>query len=284
MENALKRGLVSLLIFLILLELVACTSSAIPATPTIPEITATPTIPKISPTSTARTALKATATPVANLRFQVPQEVANFTVNSDGTATIEYFYDFQNDPDSLIDYVDVFIPFQDYSMSDVSADIDGTSLTDFSVSPYVTPGVAIGLGPHSIQSGGSGQVHVIVKNVRDVFYDAGIYKNNLPYAVFIFSPNYFDPYYGHGTTEMTVNLYLPPGVQSSEPTYMEPKSWPGDSTPTSGVASNGLFYYSWRASNSNAFTMYRFGAAFPARLIPAEAIQKMPDDSPESSL
>ncbi len=85
-------------------------------------------------------------------------------------------------------------------------------------------------------------------------------------------------------TDLTVNLFLPPGLKPDEPIYMAPKGWPGDAAPKSGVASNGLAYYSWRSTQGNSFTRYIFGAAFPARLIPAAAILKMPNDFPGSSL
>jgi LysM repeat protein len=212
----------------------------------------------------------------ASLRFQVTQEVVNFYVNADGTATIEYYYNFLNDPGSLIDYVDIGVPNSDYSLSNISADVNGNKIYDITDSPYVTPGVAIGLGTYTIQSGATGQLHVVIANLPNMFYEADISKNNLPYASFNFEPNSFGSEYAHGTTDMAVNLYLPPGVQNDEPTYIPPKGWPGQSAPTTGVASNGLSYYSWRTSNANAYTAYQFGATFPARLIPSSAVQKKP--------
>src|SRR5512135_1626033 len=106
----------------------------------------------------------------ATLRFEVTQEVVNFYANSNGTATIEYFYNFLNDPGSLIDFVDIGAPNESYSLSNVSADVNGTKITDISESPYVKPGVAIGLGSHSIQSGATGTLHVVFANVPNMFY------------------------------------------------------------------------------------------------------------------
>ncbi len=212
----------------------------------------------------------------ANLRFQVTQEVVNFYVNSNGTATIEYYYNFLNDPGSLIDYVDIGVPNSNYSLGNVSADVNGDKLTDISASPYVNPGVAIGLGSHTIQSGATGQLHVVIANVPNMFYEADTSKNNLPYASFNFTPNSFGSQYAYSTTDLTVNIFLPPEIQSDEPTYITPKGWPGNSAPTTGVASNGLSYYSWRTSNANAYSTYQFGATFPAKLIPASTVQKKP--------
>ncbi len=212
----------------------------------------------------------------ATLRFQVTQEVVNLYLNSNGTATVEYFYNFANDPGSLIDYVDIGVPTSNYSLSNVSADVNGNKLTDITESPYVKPGVAIGLGAYTIQSGGTGQLHVVIQNVQNFFYEADTSKNNQAYASFNFTPNSFGSDFVHGPTDLAVNIYLPPGVQSDQPIYFPPKGWPGNSAPTTGVADNGLSYYSWRVSNANASTTYQFGGAFPASLIPAGTIQKKP--------
>ncbi len=215
----------------------------------------------------------------ASYSFQVTQEVVNFAANSDGTATIEYFYNFLNDPGAAaIDYVDIGLPTSGYSLSNVTADVNGTKITDISQSTYVqqSQGIAVGLGSHAIPPGGTGQVHVVITKVQNMFYEADTSKNNLPYASFNFEPSWFDGQYAHGTTDLTVNIFLPPEVQSNEPTWINPKGWPGNSTPTTGVASNGLSYYSWRTSSANAYTAYQFGATFPAKLIPASTVQKKP--------
>lgn len=212
----------------------------------------------------------------ATLRFSVIREVVNLYLNTNGTASVEYFYDFSNDPGSLIDYVDIGVPTSDYDLSSVTADINGQKITDITESPYVKPGVAVGLGSNSIQSGGTGQLHVVIGTVRGMFYEADITKNNEAYASFNFTPNSFGSEYAHGTTDVAVNIYLPSGVKNDEPTYIPPTGWPGASAPTTGVASNGLAYYSWRSSSANAYTTYKFGGTFPARLIPASAVQKKP--------
>ena len=212
----------------------------------------------------------------ATLRFQVIREVVNLYLNTNGTTTVEYFYDFSNDPGSLIDYVDVGVPTSDYDLSSVTADINGQKITDITESPYVKPGVAVGLGSNSIQSGGTGQLHVVIGTVRGMFYEADISKNNEAYASFNFTPNSFDSQYAHGTTDMAVNIFLPAGVKNDEPTYIPPTGWPDSSAPTTGVAENNLAFYSWRSSKANAYTTYKFGGTFPARLIPASAVQKKP--------
>ena len=212
----------------------------------------------------------------ANLRFQVTSQVVNLYLNKDGTASVEYYYDFQNDPGSLIDYVDIGVPNSDYDLSSVSADINGVKITDISASTYVDPGVAVGLGSNAIQGGQSGQLHVMIGTVRNLFFEADTPQKNEPYASFGFSPNWFGSDYAYGTTDMTVNIFMPPNIQSTEPLYFTPQGWPGSAAPTTGFAQNGLAFYSWRSSSANSYTQYQFGGAFPGRLIPAGTIQTKP--------
>jgi len=223
--------------------------------------------------------LGSTVLPAAamDLQFQVARQVVNLYLNKNGTATIEYYYDFQNDASgSVIDYIDVGVPEKgDYDLGSVSAEVNGKKITDIQASTYVTPGIAFGLGANSIQPGQSGQVHILIGTVRSFFYEADTQANE-PYASFQFTPNYFGSQYAHGLTDMTVNVFLPPDVKPDEPRYFPPQGWPGSSEPTTGVAQNNLSFYSWRASNANSHTTYKFGGAFPARLIPSSAVQKKP--------
>jgi len=212
----------------------------------------------------------------ANLRFQVLRQVVNLYLNTNGTASIEYFYDFKNDTGSLIDYVDVGVPNSDYDISSVTAEINNHQITDISKSTYVDPGVAVGLGSSTIQSGQSGQLHVKIGTVRSMFFQADTPQKKEAYASFQFSPNWFGSDYAYGTTDMTVNVFLPQAVTSDEPLYFPPTDWPGQAAPTTGVADNGLAFYSWRTSSANSYTEYKFGGAFPARLIPAATIQSKP--------
>jgi hypothetical protein len=212
-----------------------------------------------------------------DLQFQVVRQVVNLYLNKNGTATIEYFYDFQNDASgSMIDYIDVGVPEKgDYDLSSVTAEVNGKKITDIQASTYVTPGIAFGLGSNAIQPGQSGQVHILIGTVRSFFYEADTQASE-PYASFQFSPNSFGSQYAHGLTDMTVNIFLPPDIKPDEPRYFPPQSWPGDAAPTTGVAQNNLSFYSWRATNANSYSTYIFGGSFPARLIPASAVQKKP--------
>lgn len=83
--------------------------------------------------------------------FQVDNVDVKVYGNSDGTSSIDYQIQFTNSPNAdPIDFVDIGIPNDAYSISNVSAEIDGSKISDIQSSQYVTPGVALGLGTKAI--------------------------------------------------------------------------------------------------------------------------------------
>ena len=211
--------------------------------------------------------------------FEVTRAQVNFFINEDGTATIEYYYDFANRPNGhAIEYVDIGVPqTNDYDMKSVTADIDGKTVTDITVSDVVKPGIAFGLGSNSIPPGGSGRFHARIGVVRKIVFESDLTNEKEPYASVSFSPNWYDPAYVKGTTDMTVNILFPPQIQPDEPRYHVPEKWPGPQQPFTGVdTATGLTFYSWQDKTANSYTEYIFGASFPARLVPAASIQTKP--------
>jgi hypothetical protein len=195
--------------------------------------------------------------------------------NTDGTSSIDYQMVFTNNPQaSPIDFVDVGVPNDSYSLSNVSAEIDGASISDIQHSEYVSPGVALGLGPRSIAPGKSGTVHVRINKVDRVFYPSTA-EGVTDYASLEFSPTWFGSEYVTGSTKVTVTLLLPPGINPEEPRYHSVRGgWTGSPEPESGYDDEGRVYYRWTSDLANAHTQYTFGASFPAKLIPAESIVK----------
>jgi hypothetical protein len=204
--------------------------------------------------------------------FQLSRSVVNVFINKDGSATVEYQLTFINDASaSALDFVDIGTPNSDVNLSNISADVSGTALTDIASSPYVTPGVAVGLGASAIQPGQSGTVHVVIANIPGFLFP-GTEKEVEDYASLQFSPTWFGSEYCHSSTEMTVTLFLPDGMKENEPRYYPPKNWPGPTEPESGFDDQGRVYYRWSSKDANGYTQYSFGSSFPARLVPKESI------------
>ncbi len=213
--------------------------------------------------------------------FEVPKTEVYAAIQQDGTATIEYYITFRNNPSAdPIDYIDVGLPNRNYKISNITADIDGHEIKDIENSPYIDIGIALGLGSNAIQPGKTGVVHLVVNNIKGMVYPS-TQDEQEPYAGFEFMPNYFGSEYVKGSTDLKVVLYLPPGLTTEEPRYLEPTNWPGEKKPVSGIADNGMVYYEWHSPDANSASRYTFGAFFPARMIPAEAIVTKP--APTSS-
>jgi len=205
--------------------------------------------------------------------FSVPTEDVHVYWNADGSLSIDYTFVFQNDSGApAIEYVDVGVPNADYDLQSVTAEIDGRTITDIQPSEYVDPGVALGLGAGSIGRGGRGTVHVRIGRVNRVLYPD---DENSDYASAVFSPTWFDSSSVHGATDLTVTFHLPPGVGPDDPKYHLPGNWPGTDEPAAFLDSEGRVAYSWHSAGANGSTQYKFGASFPASVVPAEAIVRM---------
>ena len=205
----------------------------------------------------------------AGYAFLLPKEVVNVFWQADGTANLDYVFTFANDSAAHpIDYVDVGLPTSDYSLTNITADVDGHPITDIQVSTYVKVGVALGLGPNAIAPGATGSVHALIRGVGQVLYPD---SQNSAYASAVFSPTWFDPSLAHGQTDLTVVFHLPPGVQPGEPRYHTAQA-PLPAQPDAGLDSQGQVTYTWHAANANASTQYTVGASFPKTRVAAGAV------------
>jgi hypothetical protein len=212
--------------------------------------------------------------------FSVDRETVDVYWQSDGTMDLVYTFVFTNSSNAdSIDFVDIGVPTSDYDLSSVRALIDKTEITDIQRSPYVVPGVALGLGANAIRPGATGEVHVVIGDIRDVLY----FGDEEGYASGLFSPTWFDKDFVYGNTDLTVSFHLPPGIQSEEPRWHEsPSGWPEDA-PSTGLDSDGRVLYVWHNPSANAYTAYVFGASFPTQYVPEEVLQE-PDVEPTLSV
>jgi hypothetical protein len=201
-----------------------------------------------------------------NYSFNVKQNVVNLYINQDGTVNIIYDITFIPDPGSdPIDVVDIGMPNDTYSLSTVTASIGGVALTDISQSPYVKPGVAVGLGSHAIQPGQTGTLHLEATVTNLIYQDS----KDASYASIEFAPTWFDSQFVHGTTLLQVSFTFPPGVTADEPRYHTQPF-------TNAGIENDRVVYTWIDQNAQGDQEYTFGASFPQEVLAAGVVQKAP--------
>lgn len=202
--------------------------------------------------------------------FQVPRQRVDVYWQSNGTLTVSYEILFLNesyaDP---IDYVDVGLPNDSYSISNISASIDGEPIRHIAYSPYVDSGVELGLGGAAIPPGSSGTVRMTASGISDVLYED---NQDDAYASALFMPNYFGSEFVNGRSDITVVFHLPPGVQPSEPRWHTAGHAGFPEAPVTGVDNSGRITYTWRSSSASASEDYLFGASFPRSYVPASSV------------
>ena len=203
--------------------------------------------------------------------FSVPKETVDAYWESDGTLRLVYEFTFSNsafgDP---IDYIDVGMPNNSYlsALSTASGTVGGAPINHIADSEYVSTAIELGLGTNAIQPGDTVVVHFEISGLTGVLYTD---SDSDDYASAVFAPTWFDSDFVSGSTDLTVTYHLPPGVGVDEPRWHQaPNGWP--ESPSSGIGSDDRIYYQWRNQSANAYSLYRFGASFPAAYVPAGTI------------
>ena len=216
--------------------------------------------------------------------FQVPKAVVAYYLTEDGTAGIEYTYQFVNNSGSPdIEFVDIGMPANSkYSYSNMSAEINGNKITHIQKSEYVSNAVEFGLGDYAIPANGTGTFHAMIWGVENVVF-VGTAEEEEAYAGSEFQPNYFESGTVSGSTDMTVTIVLPAGIAENEPRYYTPQGWPGADEPLSRRDDQDRVTYTWQDSNASMTSRYVFGASFPARYVPEDKILEEPVDTSSGS-
>lgn len=204
--------------------------------------------------------------------FEMPQEIVHYTINDDGSASIEYYFTFVNKPGAHpIDFVDVGLPNSSYDYSSITADVDGVPVpidTDYQGSG--SSGVAVALGAHQITN--TGTVHVTIGRVDRVIYPD---DDKSDYVSSEFAPTYFSSDFAEGKTDLTMVFHFPKGVQPDESIYHLPSSaWDWGDEPAM-VASDAGITYTWHTSQASPSRQYQFGISFPAKYVPDSAITRV---------
>ena len=103
--------------------------------------------------------------------FVVSNEIVQVFWNADGTVSLDYEINFQNDPGAhVIDFVDLGLPNGNYDFNSITADVDGNPLTISTDFQGSGTGVAVEMGSYAIQPGKNGKVHVVVGSISDMFF------------------------------------------------------------------------------------------------------------------
>jgi len=218
-------------------------------------------------------ALGAGAAYAQSLSFQMDSETVDVFFQPDGTYALVYAFHFINDPGGApIDFIDVGLPGSDYNFGDIRASLDGQPVFDIATSPFVDPGVAVGLGNLAIPPGRSGTLVVEIDRVGGVLYRG----DDEGYASGQFSPTWFGSEFVHGATDLTVVFHLPPGLSPDEPRWHTPRGgWPTDE-PVALFDPEGRITYTWRDPSASGDTQYIFGASFPDRYVDTGSLQSPP--------
>jgi len=223
--------------------------------------------------------LAPTAAHAQTYLFSLDVEIVHAYWQADGTLSLDYEFRFSNSPSaSPMEYVDVGIPTSSYSLSNVSASVDGHPIVDIEYSPYVD-GVALGLGSNAIPPGQGGTVLMHIDGIGNVLYED---DSGPEYASAVFSPNWFDSQYVLGSTDLTVIYHLPPGVGPDEPRWHGAPSGFNEE-PITGFDEEGRVTYAWRNPSASAYQQYYFGASFPSQYV-AEGTVRAPSFSQRTGI
>jgi hypothetical protein len=193
----------------------------------------------------------------ADYNFTVDRNISEVRIKKDGSADIEYWITFSVDRGAkAIDVVDIGMPNEYFSLSTVTADIDGYSISNIRSSPYVTYGFAVYLGSHSIPAGGTGTLHIKANSRRMVYPDT----DDSSYASVEFSPTWFGSEYTHGSTYLQVSIYFPPGVGPDETRYHGTQF-------TEARQEGDTPVMTWIDSGARPDRQYMFGVSFPRKYV-----------------
>jgi hypothetical protein len=152
----------------------------------------------------------------ADYSFTVDKNIVNVHILADGSIDIEYWLTFTVDAGARpIDVVDIGMPKGSFNRGDVIASLDGTPITNIEKSPYVDYGFAVNLGSNKIPAGQSGTLYVKA-NCREMVYPD---SSDEAYASMVFRPTWFSQQLSHGSTELTVSIFFPPGVSPDDTRY-----------------------------------------------------------------
>jgi hypothetical protein len=188
--------------------------------------------------------------------FSVDQNFVSVYIQEDSSVDIVYDITFTCDPGAHpIDIVDVGLPNDYYDLSSAKATIDGQPVSGIYESEWLDTGVEVHLGGSQINPGETGTLHLEINNHHMVYPDT----EDEEYASVRFHPHYYEGT-AHGTTDLRVTIYFPPGVQPGETRYHDLEF-------TDAYMEGDRPVMVWKNPQAQPDRQYQFGVSFPKQYV-----------------
>ena len=206
----------------------------------------------------------------ADYSFEIPTAQTTVEVESDGSMTIFVEYEVHN-LGQKIDYIDIGLPNNNYTLSDVQVMLNGETNSNIKVTKAdyeqtgLRYGVSLEMGKASIATGDNATVSVWIPNLRKNLFNATSEKvdeEEQEFAGFQFTPNYFDSKYVRGKTKYSFIIVFPPDVSDGLAYYYSPEHWVGDDQPEAWMDEDYCVVYEWYSENADMHSEYVFGGKF----------------------
>ena len=191
-------------------------------------------------------------------RFAVPEVDMTVRILTDASVQVDYLFTFENEQYAHeIDIVDVGMPNADYSILGMTASANGVPGLSIRKSTYVTPGVEIHLGQHTIYPGGGGTVGLQFEHPDLVFNDT----TDDDLASFRITPTWFGDEYVTGNTDLKVAIVLPKGVSPDEVLHQGLREFKNKAVTDEGT----VVLFHW--PNTRFTHQHLVGISFPTRVM-----------------
>ncbi len=188
--------------------------------------------------------------------FTVDRMHVQVYIQEDSSIDIVYDITYTNDPGAhVIDIADVGLPNDYYDLSSATATINGQPVSGIYESEWLDTGVEVHLGANQIMPGETGTLHLEISNPHMVYQDT----EDENYASVRFYPHYYEST-GHGTTDLQLSIYFPPGVQPDETKYHDQEF-------TQAYIDGDRPVMIWAIPNARADQQYQFGVSFPQQYV-----------------
>ena len=200
--------------------------------------------------------------------FSIDEETVDVMWHEEGSVSIIYNFIFENDEGSPpIDFVDIYIPSENYSIQNVSAFVNDQEINHIKESSYISGAIELGLENDTIMPGESGHIIVKIEEIWDLINSDPKDEKLLK---IVFSPTWFDSDFVHGATDYTVTVHMPNCIKpDTEAIFSSPSDWITE--PLIGEDEEKHVTYTWENPDSNSFTAYKFGASIPKACFPQSA-------------